>query len=130
MMSIFAFCQTNYPAKIVWNNDTCVVISIPQLRLLNQKLLHRHYLLSQRDSLSVYTEKLKDLIWERDTALSSYRDLIISYTEKLNFQIRMNETYQRDIAALKLSNKKRGAWIWKGAMLGFGAGLLTFFIIK
>ena len=130
MMNISGFCQTNYPAKIVWNNDTCVIISIPQLRLINQRLLQRRYLLTQCDSLSIYTEKLKDLIWKKDTMIKSFNNLIASYSEKLDLQIKMNAMYQKEINQLRVSNKKRGAWIWKGVIVGFGVGFATILFLK
>ena len=62
--------------------------------------------------------------------IKSFNNLITSYSEKLDLQIKMNVMYQKEINQLQVSNKKRGTWIWKGVIVGFGAGIATILFLK
>lgn len=62
--------------------------------------------------------------------IKSFNNLITSYSEKLDLQIKMNVMYQKEINQLQVSNKKRGAWIWKGVIVGFGVGIATILFLK
>lgn len=62
--------------------------------------------------------------------IKSFNNLIASYSEKLDLQIKMSAIYQKEINQLQVSNKKRGAWIWKGVMVGFGVGVTTILFLE
>lgn len=126
-MSTLSFCQTNYPRKIKFNGDTCAIISIPQLKVINQRLLQRRYLMVENDSLRTYNFDLTRYIGIKNTQIDSLLKLNVDYRFRLENEMAVNLEYQKNKAALEDKIKRRKQLFW----IGVGVSFLTgFFIAK
>ena len=121
---MFAFSQESYPRKIRLDGDTCVVISIPQLKVINSRLLERRYLKMAIDSLSVYASSLNSFIKVKNGQIDSIAKLASNYRFKLQNEMILNSKYREENIELKtnIKRKKRNFWIAIG--LGFFTGFL------
>ena len=123
-MSIFAFSQTNYPRKIKWERDTCVVITFDQLKVINQRLLHRRYLLKLNDSLSQYSFYLQRQLQAKDSLLvesAKIREKYCVIAKKLTEEYK---TLAEERNKLIQQKKRRKKWTWIGVGVSFVTGFL------
>lgn len=126
-MSTLSFCQTNYPRKIKFDGDTCVIISIPQLKVINHRLLHRRFLMEENDTLRVRYLDLTKFIQIKNIQIDSLLKLNVDYRFRLENEMAVNLEYQKNKAALEDKIKRRKRLFW----IGVGVSFLTgFFIAK
>lgn len=121
MIQISSFSQTSYPKKILWEGDTVVAITVPQLVRINRSLNNYVYLkkinrnlqtdLALSDSLRLY--------WKQVAAKSD----TLSTMEKRKFGniSKLNEILKSDIEKEKKKNKKKRVGVGVGCTL---AGIL------
>lgn len=127
LMSTLSFCQTNYPRKIKFDGDTCVIISIPQLKVINHRLLHRRFLMEENDTLRVRYLDLTKFIQIKNIQIDSLLKLNVDYRFRLENEMAVNLEYQKNKAALEDKIKRRKRLFW----IGVGVSFLTgFFIAK
>lgn len=124
-MSTLSFCQTNYPRKIKFDGDTCVIISIPQLKVINQRLLQRRYLMAENDSLRTYNFDLTRYIGIKNTQIDSLLKLNVDYRFRLENEMAVNLEYQKNKAALEDKIKRRKRLFWIGVGVSFLTGFLS-----
>lgn len=101
------------------------MISIPQLKVINSRLLERRYLKVAIDSLNVYTSKLNDFIEAKNWQIDSVARLASNYRVRLKNEMMLNSKYREDKLKLEtsLKRKKRNFWV------AIGLGLVTGFFL-
>ena len=99
------------------DGDTCVVISIPQLKVINSRLLERRYLKAAIDSLNVYTSRLNSFIEVKNGQIDSLASLASNYRFRLQNEMVLNSKYREDKIKLQngLKKRKKSFWICVGA---------------
>lgn len=127
LMSTLSFCQTNYPRKIKFNGDTCAIISIPQLKVINQRLLQRRYLMVENDSLRTYNFDLTRYIGIKNTQIDSLLKLNVDYRFRLRNEMDLNLKYREDKSKLENKIKRKKRLFWVGVTSSF---LIGFFLAK
>ncbi len=80
LMGIYSYSQDSYPKKIVFDRDTCIAISIDQLKSINLKLQKKDFLTNLLQEYIKKTEKDSAFISQLHLQIQS-RDLHI---EKIN----------------------------------------------
>lgn len=121
---MFAFSQESYPRKIRLDGDTCVVISIPQLKVINSRLLERRYLKVAIDSLNVYASSLNSFIEVKNRQIDSIAKLASNYRFKLQNEMILNSKYREENIELKTNIKRKKRNFWIAISLGFFTGFL------
>lgn len=124
---MLSFCQTNYPRKIKFNGDTCVIISIPQLKVINQRLLQRRHLMAENDSLRTYNFDLTGYIGIKNTQIDSLLKLNVDYRFRLRNEMDLNLKYREDKSKLENKIKRKKRLFWVGVTSSF---LIGFFLAK
>ena len=125
-MSTYSYCQITYPKKIVFQNDTCVAISIAQTKALNLKLNRKQFLEKQytimidqdREYLKMIHELSKQ-VDERDTLIATYEKYVNKIGDTILLEERKNKELQR-----KLRNRKRWEMVMLGAIGALAGALL------
>lgn len=124
-MSILSFSQANYPKKIKLEGDTCVLITVPQLKIINQRLLQRRFLLAENDSVRNFNKEMIEFVKLKNIQIDSLLKLNVNYSLRLKNELDLNLQYSKDKQSLedKLRRKKRYFWI------GLGVSFLTGFLL-
>lgn len=127
MTSTCGFCQKNYPRKIEVGGDTCVIITMPQVKVINHRLLHRRFLIEENDTLRVRYLDLTKFIQIKNIQIDSLLKLNVDYRFRLENEMAVNLEYQKNKATLEDKIKRRKRLFW----IGVGVSFLTgFFIAK
>lgn len=100
-----------------------MVISIPQLKVINSRLLERRYLKMAIDSLNVYASNMNSFIEVKNGQIDSIAKLASNYRFKLQNEMILNSKYRDDKIKLEngLKKRKKSFWICVGAsfLVGF-----------
>lgn len=102
-MSTLCYCQNTYPKKIVFDNDTCVALSLELVKTINLKLQRKAFLQKENEILlnqvresNHIIDVLKQDIETRDSLLIAFRkesdqvnELVLS-ERKLNARLKRN----------------------------------------
>lgn len=123
-MTTLSFSQENYPKKIKWGQDTCVLISFDQLKVINKRLLHRRYLLQLNDSLYQYLYKYRSVSTEKQILVDSLKQLSVFYRDKLNEFSREKTILADEKQQLIDKQKRQKKYFWIGLGLSFFTGIL------
>lgn len=124
MTSTCGFCQKSYPRKIEVGGDTCVIITIPQVKVINQRLLHRRFLMEENDTLRVRYLDLTKFIQIKNIQIDSLLKLNVDYRFRLENEMAVNLEYQKNKVALEDKIKRRKRLFWISAGVGFLTGFL------
>lgn len=95
MTSTCGFCQKNYPRKIEVGGDTCVIITMPQVKVINHRLLHRRFLMEENDTLRVRYLDLTKFIQIKNIQIDGLLKLNVDYRFRLENEMAVNLEYQK-----------------------------------
>lgn len=101
-----------------------MVISVPQLKVINQRLLHRRYLITANDSLRTYCLDLTKYIGVKNTQIDSLLKLNVDYRLRLKNEMDLNIKYAEDKSSLENKIKRRKRMFWIGVGVSFLTGFL------
>ena len=125
LIALLSFSQENYPRRIELKGDTLCLITIPQVRKINERLLERRYFRSLSDSLLLYQNYLRDQLQIQNHHINELLSLdSISRERQREILSRYNSLFQEK-ETLSERNKRKRKWIW----IGTGIGLITGFIL-
>lgn len=123
MTGTCGFCQKNYPRKIETEGDTCVLVTMDQVKTLNRRLLHRRYLMRELDTMKVYTLSLESYIMIKNSQIDSLLKITANDRVRIKNLLEVNLQYERDKISLKNKANRRKKWAWisggVGVILGF-----------
>ena len=107
-MSIYCSSQNSYPKKIVFENDTCVAISIEQLHSLNLKLEHKQFLENKIGIINKQNQEYSRLLYDYRQQVIARDSLILGYkqTAKESEQFILKELEQKKLLEKKMINRK------------------------
>ena len=100
------------------------MISIPQLKVINSRLLERRYLKAAIDNLNVYTSNLNSFIEVKNGQIDSIAKLASNYRFKLQNEMILNSKYREENIELKTNIKRKRRNFWIAIGLGFFTGFL------
>jgi len=129
MMGTLAFCQSGYPKKVIYNDDTVVLITISQIKIVNNTKIERDKL--KKDNHTLRT-KCDSLIENCDNLTSIYKENY-ELEQKINIKnkkaISSYKDNEKDWKQMVKNEKRKGnKKALGGVLIGFLLGVLTVLI--
>ena len=121
---ISGYSQNFYPKKILYQNDTMILISPPQLKEINKKILLKDYYKELYKAKIIYIGEIFTVIEDRDCIIDTQDEQIFALKEKLKTDEDISNRRQED---LKTYYRKK---IKNAYLIGGGSGILLIIILK
>lgn len=125
LMGLSSFSQENYPRRIEWRGDTLCLITIPQVKKINERLTERRYYRDLSDSLSFYNSYLRDYIYTQNENIRNLLSLDSISRERQREILSLYNSTLEERNKLYEKDKRKKRWIW----IGTGIGIITGFLL-